>query len=283
MFFPHLVASSKFDEMLKGVLTEDGHESLSVVRGILEQWRDAQNNNKSDALIELHQSFQVEIERFKNQMISDANDYGTIIPKELAISILEHSSSVLRARQLVALHGCSTLANWFGYFFEYWTMVEMGDEVQEDLAEIFSQYNMAEVMSLYADEECLKAWQALPEMVTVYRGCSESSKDGFSWSMDLDVAKKFAKRRYSLYGGDVYMKIRMITSVVEQEDIQRFSSLKPEPIYILVGQIKKEEALLFMSRGEKEIFTNLVSVTGEFEFTCEQEITEFEMLDTHVA
>lgn len=283
MFFPALVATSEFDEILKDVLTEDGHECLSVVREILEQWRDAQNNNKHEALIGLQQSFQVEIERFKNQMISDANDYGTIIPKEIAISILDHSTSVLRARYLVALKGCSVLSDWFEYFFEYWTMVEMGDEVQEDLENIFEKFNMAEVMSLYAKEECLKAWQALPDLITVYRGCSESSLNGFSWSMDLNVAKRFAKRRYSLYGGDVFMKIRLITSVVEQEDIQRYSKLQPESIYILVGQVKKEDALLFLSRGEQEIFSGMVEVSSDYEFYSEQEITAFEMLDSYVA
>lgn len=283
MFFPALVATSEFDEMLKDVLTEDGHESLCVVRDILEQWRDAQNNSKSESMIGLHQDFQLQVERFKTQMISDASECGGKIPKEIALSILDHSTSVLRARYLVALKGCSVLSDWFEYFFDYWTLVEMGDEVKDDLKNIFDKLNMAEIMSLYANEECLKAWQALPDLITVYRGCSESSLDGYSWSLDLNEAKRFAKRRYSLYRGDAFMKIRMITSVVEQEDIQRYSNLQPEPIYILVGQVKKENALLFLNRGEQEIFSGMVEVSGEYEFCSEEEIKDFEMLDSNVA
>lgn len=49
--------------------------------------------------------------------------------------------------------------------------------------------------ALYRDmimtSEEKKAWNSLPETVTIWRGCHEVNKRGLSWSLDRDIAEQF--------------------------------------------------------------------------------------------
>lgn len=46
---------------------------------------------------------------------------------------------------------------------------------------------MREMMTL----EEMQAWEVLPDTVTVYRGCYDINKWGWSWSLSKEIAKKF--------------------------------------------------------------------------------------------
>lgn len=46
------------------------------------------------------------------------------------------------------------------------------------------------VQEMMTDRE-MAAYEALPEVVTIYRGCGEQNMKGASWSLDRDVAAKF--------------------------------------------------------------------------------------------
>lgn len=41
------------------------------------------------------------------------------------------------------------------------------------------------------DDAEFEAWQSLPDMVTIYRGCGEENRLGVSWSLDRVVAEGF--------------------------------------------------------------------------------------------
>ena len=47
---------------------------------------------------------------------------------------------------------------------------------------------------LLMNEEERVAFAALPEMLTIYRGCAESNRLGFSWSIDREQGEWFARR-----------------------------------------------------------------------------------------
>jgi hypothetical protein len=51
------------------------------------------------------------------------------------------------------------------------------------------------------------AYDALPEIITLYRGCYQNNKLGFSWSLEADVARKFPQfTRYRQDGQPLLVK-----------------------------------------------------------------------------
>ena len=46
---------------------------------------------------------------------------------------------------------------------------------------------------LMMDEDERAAWRALPDVVTVYRGCSQVNMNGLSWSLRRDTAANFPR------------------------------------------------------------------------------------------
>ena len=75
------------------------------------------------------------------------------------------------------------------------------------------------------DEEERAALEALPDQVTVYRGCGPDNKDGFSWSLKREVAEGFPYK--ALYGTD-------------------------QPILLTATVLKKKIAALKLGRNEHE-------------------------------
>ena len=52
-----------------------------------------------------------------------------------------------------------------------------------------------------------KVYAALPDKVTVYRGCYKDNKWGLSWSLDRDVAAKFPRlHRYKQDGQPILVR-----------------------------------------------------------------------------
>ena len=49
----------------------------------------------------------------------------------------------------------------------------------------------AGITFLMMNEDERATWRALPNVVTVYRGCSKANLNGLSWSLDRDIAAKF--------------------------------------------------------------------------------------------
>ena len=65
--------------------------------------------------------------------------------------------------------------------------------------------------------EELTTFRALPELVTIYRGCYEDlNEDGFCWSLDADIARRFPfLSRYTQTGTPV-----LITAEVPHDYIR---------------------------------------------------------------
>lgn len=277
MFFPNLIMDKAFIQSTESVLSPEGVKTLSLVHELMNEWNVLQNNptpESSDRILQVHNEFHISVEAFKAQYVEDISAKGIKIPLSHAKSILKHSSSILRARYLVKFYNLLDESDWFKTFFDNWTLVEFGDEVIAAMYDIFRDKDISYIMQSYADPEVLAEWQQLPDMITVYRGCSENSKNGLSWSSDLEVAKFFASRRYDLFHG-MSMKIRMFTSVVDPSEKDFYLNLKPETIYILVAQVKKEDALLFLNRKENEIFTTNAKILHEYALDSLTEIKSF--------
>lgn len=68
------------------------------------------------------------------------------------------------------------------------------------------------------DERQLLA--AMPDRLTIYRGCKDNNKSGYSWTLDIDVAKWFSKR----FKG----KANVLTKTVLKEDVFAYVTSRNE-------------------------------------------------------
>jgi len=83
-----------------------------------------------------------------------------------------------------------------------WSMVEFPH--QHKKGELKKLFEMSDKNSLM-DEEERKKFDELPEVVTIYRGCTTKGKRGFSWTLSKEKAGWFAKRFETIWGkGKVY-------------------------------------------------------------------------------
>lgn len=117
---------------------------------------------------------------------------GSITAQELK-RMVRLGDSYSRLPTLLDLWAWADEREWLTLLGEEWTGC---DNVGEHIDQLFdSPFGwqldgggaIAEMMN--ADE--LAAYNALPDEVTVYRGCYQSNKWGICWSLDRDVAIKF--------------------------------------------------------------------------------------------
>ena len=97
------------------------------------------------------------------------------------------------------------------------------------------------------------AFDALPEGLTIYRsaGCEESAVKGFSWTMDREIAVKFAKLQTLKFGSGMLPR--------------------KEPGFIATRNIWKEQISMFVTeRKESEI----VILPDDCEFPVEEATIE---------
>ncbi|MXO72374.1 hypothetical protein [Alteraurantiacibacter buctensis] len=105
-------------------------------------------------------------------------------------------------------------ADWLTVLGEEW---QSCDNIGLHLDELLEQTPLADVIDqpkalrqwlMTADE--VAALDALPEVVTVWRGCYQSNKWGLSWSLDRDKAAAFPSfNRYRQDGQPLLVKARI--------------------------------------------------------------------------
>lgn len=264
MHFQNLITTNEFQAFLNKSELTSVQKSLDLLIDLkknLEQRIRTQDFD--DEYLPSREKYLIDMERLQNQLTLSLVEHKKLMPVHFADSILLSTSSVLRARHLCQLHGCLDQYDWLKMFMDYWVMVEFADEVLQPMRKIMCDMNATYIMDEFADTEAKEQWDALPDTLVVYRGCSEKSKDGFSWSLDLKTAKRFALKRFDLFNG-LATKIRIFSSLVEPSEKERCWSMEKEDVYLLRGEVKKEDAILFLERNESEIFTTRVKVLDEY-------------------
>lgn len=128
----------------------------------------------------------------KRRLINEADD---------AESILWIILKSYRLSFLVSIKDYLSIDEFSELLALTWTTVE---KVDKSLLPLFKKCNKEKLM----DKDELRAYQELPESITIFRGVSEINKrriKGLSWTTDYEVAKMFAGR-YSGYskGGTIY-------------------------------------------------------------------------------
>jgi len=112
---------------------------------------------------------------------------------------------------------------------EYWDSVcwvwmdsENLWEVTDVLEELFWPSNHdLEKRHLLMNKEELVLLKDLSEVVTVYRGCGEKNREGWSWSLDKEVAELFVRRSSQ-------KDSQVVTAVVGHADIVAFFNGRQE-------------------------------------------------------
>jgi hypothetical protein len=76
------------------------------------------------------------------------------------------------------------------------------------------------------------ALRALPEIISIYRGCYPNNRSGLSWSTDKEIAVGFTlQNRYQQSG---------------------------QPRLLLESRVKREHAVLILDRDEQEIIATKI-------------------------
>lgn len=126
---------------------------------------------------------------------------------------------------------------------EYWESLGWIWTDSENIWEMFDTWkimlndvsrNPTEFRQFMMDEEERKVFDKLPEIITIYRGCSIHNKMGFSWTLDISVAMTFVNR------------------------LRR----KREVRYLIKAECNKENVIAYFDgRNEKEIVVDSQQVT----------------------
>lgn len=228
--------------------------------------------------IEIHTEFQKLFDQLKKELIVYSKESNIQLKLSIAEQILHHSGSFTRGRLLVDIKPCLTHDEWIKLFFNYWSMIEIADELIDELKVIFRNEDMSKIMKKYASKADYKAYLALPDTLIVHRGCSTNSIEGLSWTTDFNKAKFFAKRRYDLFSKNSMMLIRIISDIRCPDEQQKYQNLPFEETYIAHANVNKKDCLYFNDRGENEIFCFKTDIfdTAMFEDLVDIEVYEID-------
>lgn len=81
-------------------------------------------------------------------------------------------------------------------FWSIWTTSENLHEEEYYIRALIAYGEKLGCSTLGLEDEDREALGAMPDMLTVYRGCIEPNRDGWSWTLDRAKAKWFARRAY---------------------------------------------------------------------------------------
>lgn len=83
-------------------------------------------------------------------------------------------------------------SDWLGELGRLWTVCDnIGVYSVELVCAVLSHHWDDSPIKPMMDEAELQAFDELPEVLTIYRGCYEVNKWGFSWSLDRAIAERF--------------------------------------------------------------------------------------------
>jgi hypothetical protein len=125
-------------------------------------------------------------------LVTDADSLARI---KAAREALRFTNSFNRLPALIDLwHGLAvTQDEWLLLLGEEWTGCDNIGLYLEDLRDtpLLDVLEGGDGRALLMDTEERAVFEALPESVTVYRGCYKNNKWGLCWSTDRDVAARF--------------------------------------------------------------------------------------------
>lgn len=123
---------------------------------------------------------------------------GKLMTPARAKQLLTYHDSYSRLSEIMRFSDIMSWRSWLRLLGEEWTTLDNLFAWHATLRRLLP----GRVTWLLMNEDERAAWRALPNVVTIYRGCSEVNMDGLSWSLCPEIAAKFpALMRYARPAG----------------------------------------------------------------------------------
>ncbi len=144
------------------------------------------------------------------------------------------ANSYTRIQVILGARGL-TRRQWFSLLGQAWSICDNIGLYHQDLLVHFASATRADLNAMMSRKERRK-WDALPELMTVFRGCSPQTIDGLSFSLNYNIAVKFPF-------------------------LNRYKTKHP---LIVTAQVEKRTTVLKLDRGEEEVIVTdplLISIS----------------------
>jgi len=138
------------------------------------------------------------LQRVRARFDKPKNDGSTVLnwPTEIAEGLGEEVKWANSYERLPVLMKWLELAEangglrqWFTELGKRWTGCDNLTKHQRELVDTFNRYPGLWSKMMRTEER--KAFDALPDSITIYRGCGPSNRVGLSWSLRREIAAKF--------------------------------------------------------------------------------------------
>ena len=178
-------------------------------------------------------SFDAECTGEKARILSELAEWHGFNLEEGSL-LLNLAGNMSRGRMLNLLFPIMPPRGWWRLLRGNWTGCDDLFVVVDDMREIIGEAEPRELLWAMTPYE-RKVWRALPDTLTVYRGCYDHNRDGLSWSLSRKVAEKF------------------ITT------FDRYHHPDKSPL-LLTGTVSKHSVFLKTGRKEREVVAPHVTV-----------------------
>ena len=113
--------------------------------------------------------------------------------------------------------------DWLRELGEAWTVCDNLGIYAEELADAISLHHWGDYpIKAMMNAQELEAFEQLPEVLTVYRGCYAVNKWGFCWSLERSIAERFPfLNRYRAEGRPLLVKATLRKSQVAALKLDR--------------------------------------------------------------
>jgi len=112
---------------------------------------------------------------------------GNLMTRARAEQLLMHHDSYGRLGEIMRFSAIMSRRSWLRLLGEEWTGLDNFFAWNDELRQLLP----GRVTLLLMNKDERAAWRELPDIVTIYRGCSEVNLNGLSWSLCPEIASKF--------------------------------------------------------------------------------------------
>lgn len=145
-------------------------------------------------------------------------------------------NSFERMKMILSLRGLMSAPDWWRLLGDLWDTCDNIAVHKNRLRQILLKANPTNLRAMMRTHE-RRALAAMPDEITVYRGCYDVNRDGLSWSLTEDIATRFTT-------------------------LNRYHRTNDAAL-LLTGKASKARIVLKLSRREREVICPLVEITHE--------------------
>lgn len=150
------------------------------------------------------------------------------------------ADSYTRMETILRLRHHMSAPDWWRLLGNNWSICDNIAAHKHRLRQILVKANPTNLRAMMRTHE-LRTLAAMPDEITVYRGCYDINRDGLSWSLSPVIAARFTT-------------------------LNRYTR-KNESALLLTGKASKTRVVLNLGRKEREVICPVVEVTHERQIT----------------